>query len=182
MINYLLGLKHSPFSLKPNKVKIPVTALYPSDLTIEEFNKLYEWVRNTYINKIFRTQSGGISVSRLHFKPPMWDISSTQSCVELTLILYEGFWRIQIRFGSSPDEEKKIASGRQAFLKFKEMAKKYNIDMKNYEIENGPEVKKEIEKSLIKLENKNISGLIWNNVHHIDIHSCYCWSCGFSDW
>ena len=172
MLQYLLGLNHSPFTLKPNKLLIPVTALYPSDETIDRFNALYEWVRKNVKYKIRRTKSGGISISRLNFKPPMWDIQTTNSCVELTLVLIQGLWRIQMRFGSAPLKETDI-SGRQAFEKFKEILKKHNINLKDYEISNGEEVKKEIEKTMIYLERRDISNLTWTNVNHIDIHSAW---------
>ena len=171
MLQYLLGLNHSSFKLKPNKLLIPVTAWYPTDETIDGFNMIYQWLLKNIKNKIVRTKSGGISISRLNFKPPMWDIQSTNSCVELTIVLIQGCWRIQMRFGSAPKEGD--ISGRQAFEKFKEILKKYNINLKDYEINNGKEVKQEIEKTMIYLERRDISGLIWNNVHHIDIHSAW---------
>lgn len=172
MIKYLLGLNHSPFTLKPNKLLIPVTAVYPSEESIAQFNDLYHWAINNIKNKIVRTRSGGISVKRLNFRAPMWDVRATNNCIELTFVLCEGCWRIQMRFGSTPKEENAIY-GKQAFEKLKNMLRADGIDIDTYAIDNGAEIKKEIEKTMIKLENPAVARLVWDNVHHIDIHSAW---------
>jgi hypothetical protein len=64
--------------------------------------------------------------------------------------------------------------GRQAFMTFKKMLKnEYNIDINDYAIENGAEIKKEIEKPLIQMEKNIYKDKVLTNVHHIDFHNSY---------
>lgn len=174
IIEKLLKLKHSRPTLKPNQLKIPVTAFKMNDEGMNEFNEIYRWLmKQNDLKTITRTKSGGISYERRNFKPPMWDVRCTKSCVELTIIIKEGLWRIQFR--TLPQETKKgeQLTGFKAFQLFKKKCLEYGINLDTYAIDNGAEVKKEIEKPLIKLGRETFKNTIWENAHHIDFHNSY---------
>lgn len=171
MLEVLNELRYCKLSKTVNFRKIPVNAYFPNDESIREFNEIYIWAKTNIKNKIKRTPSGGISYSKINFKPPMWDVEIGGTWIGLTLILWEGCWRIQMRFGA---EDKTKQYGTQSFAVFKKKLIAANIDLDSYAIDNGAEVKKEIEKPLIKLERRfGLQDLIFDGVNHIDFHNSY---------
>ena len=81
-------------------------------------------------------------------------------------------WRIQFRAGVYDNDNKKM-SGREAFQKFKDVLKQFNINLETYAIEDGKKVKEEIEKPLIMMANRGFKDAILENVNHIDFHNSY---------
>ena len=148
MIKELLKLKHSDITRKVNYVKIPCTAYQMNDEGAHKFNELYKWIKTTNFNKIIRTPSGGISIERRNFKPPMWDVRTTKSLIELTIIIKEGCWRIQFRTIPKKTDEGTSLYGSACFKLFREKCKEFGIDLDEYQIDNGKEVKEEIERHL----------------------------------
>lgn len=174
MIKELLRLKHVDIIRRPNYIKIPCTAFNADEQGAEQFNKIYLWAKQNIKNRIVRTRSGGISYEVRNFRPPMWDVRRTNSCVELTILIAEGMWRIQFRtVPKYRDEGGKSMYGRTAFLIFSQTCAKFGIDIDSYAITNGAEVKKEIEKPLIKLERPTFKDKVFSSVHHLDFHSSY---------
>lgn len=173
MKEFLLGLKHSPLNAKPNFKRIPVNAFRLSDENIEIFNRIYVWLNTNISNKIVRTKSGGISYGGKHFKLPMWDIQTAATWIGITFVDWDGIWRIQFRFEATEKDNKKQQHGAQSFREFKKKCLSYGIDLKKYEIDNGEEVKQEIERPLIKLASFMFKDLVFENVHHIDFHNSY---------
>ena len=167
--------KHQPLTRRPNKLNIPVTLFNVDDEGMNQFNEVYRWVMQRYhgCKRIVRTKSGGISTSRENFKPPMWDIRCSKSSgVELTLISYEGMYRFQFRVDFKKDN-KFAVSGREAFNAIKKALNKEGIDLNNYAIENGEEVKKEIESYMIEYYGE--IGKVWEHAYHADANSSF-WS------
>lgn len=161
--------KGAPITRKPNYLLIPVSTINIDEEGVKEFNKLFNELKNSGYNKIIRTPSGGISYST---KIPAWDIRNTTTVIELTILDYE-MYRIQIRNIKMNNNPSGI-NGSQAFRKFKEILLNiYNIDLNDYIIENGAEVKKTIEKPLIKLEKISFKDKTYEEVHHIDFHNSY---------
>lgn len=167
MIKELRQLKSAPSSLKINQLLIPVSVF---DITTEgakAFNKIYFWVKSKNLNKLKRTKSGGIQTG-VKLRLPAYDIRINRYCVELTLVMDGRCWRIQFR--TKPPEG---MSGRKAFTEFKRLLIKDGIDLDNYAIDNGEEVKNEIEKPLIGAARKWMYDVIYEEVNHIDFHSSY---------
>lgn len=173
MIKELLKLKHSDITRKVNYVKIPCTAYQMNDEGAHKFNELYKWIKSLNFKQIVRTPSGGISIERKNFKPPMWDVRTTKSLIELTIIIKEGCWRIQFRTIPKKTDEGTSLYGSACFKLFREKCKEFGIDLDEYKIYNGKEVKEEIERPLISLERPTYRDKIFNNVHHMDFHSSY---------
>ena len=173
MINDLIKLKHSQPTLKPNHLMIPVTALAMDELGATEFNKIYKWLLSQNFNTIKRTPSGGISYNPKEFKPPAWDVRTTLNCVELTIILCEGLWRIQFRNLPKAAQTGQKLTGFKAFQLFKKKCKEFNVDLNDYIILNGEEIKKTIEKPIIKLERAIFKDVVFDDVNHIDFRNSY---------
>lgn len=167
MIKELLSLKHIPISNRLNYLLIPVTVFDISEEGAKEFNKIYLWLKKQDLNKLERTPSGSLKLGP-HKKWPAWDVKTNRFCVELTIIMLEGAWRIQFR--AKLDNK---LSGRKAFTKFKRILKKKGIDLETYAIENGEEIKKTVEKPLIGAKSRLFYDYTFENVNHIDFHSSY---------
>lgn len=167
MIKELKKLKHTKSSAKINYLLIPVSVFDITEEGAKAFNKIYFWLKQQNLYKLERTASGGIK-SGTHRKRPAWDIKVNKICVELTVILEGCAWRIQFRT-KLPDK----MSGRKAFTAFKRILLKRGINLEDYAINNGEEVKKTIEKPLIGAKRDLFYDYTFEKVHHIDFHSSY---------
>lgn len=167
MIKELKQLKHTNGSAKINYLLIPVSVFDITEEGAKTFNKIYFWLKQQKLYKLERTSSGGIK-SGPHRRRPAWDIKVNRICVELTVLMEGCAWRIQFRT-KLPDK----MSGRKAFTSFKRLLAKRHIDLEKYAIENGPEVKKTIEKPLIGAKRDIFYDYVFEKVNHIDFHSSY---------
>lgn len=161
---------------KLNYINIKCSLLTPSIANAKTFNEILHYLQKNVSNKIHRTKSGGISKS--HFiRIPSYDYTYSNAGAELLIITEFGMYRIQFRPKLAETEDSKAMSGRQAFNKFKEILSENGINLDDYAVDNGIEVKKEIEKPMIKMErsmfisSENENG--FTNVHHIDFHNSY---------
>ena len=156
-----------------NYYKIPVTIIPMSEAGATEFNELYFWCKKNVQNIIKRTKSGGIETG-YKLIVPAYDIRTTHTCVELTLITTRCF-RFQFRSPLDAPEKKEAhgIAGRQAFKAFIKILDTYGIKLEEYAVENGAEIKKSIPAPHIALANEFIAGKTFTNVHHIDFHSSY---------
>lgn len=174
-VGMLENYQSIPFTLNINFFKIPVTMFDMTEEGAEEFNSVMEQLETLPLNSIIRTKSGGISTDRRNWSQfPCWDIKSTRSMVEVTVIT-KRCYRFQFRHtlkGKTEDENQ--IGGRTAFLKFIEVCKKYGVDIKDFKLpkEEGMEVKKTIPSPLIDIT-AGVENVVWTNVHHIDLHSAH---------
>lgn len=167
MIKELASLKHCQYGHNVNYLLIPVSTIPINDKGAKLFNKIYFWIKKQDLYKIERTNSGGIK-SGTHMKIPAWDVRKNKYCVEITLLLDGCAWRIQFR-----TETPKKLSGRAAFARFKRLLLKDGVDLDNYAIDNGEEVKKEIENYIVKPNHQFYVDKTFINAHHIDFHSSF---------
>lgn len=170
-MNILDTIKKEPVSRKPNYYHIPVTAFPMNEDGIKQFNEIYlyldEYCKN--FNQIRRTKSKGISITDIRL--PQWDVRELKSCIEITVLCIEGMFRIQLRTCSSKDT--RAISGSKCFKIFKDMCKKHNIDLTQYAIEDGYEVKQQIQQPPIRLYRNEYRDRIYYGVYHIDLNSSY---------
>lgn len=172
-LQQLLEERGAPIKLDANYIRIPVVALDNTEEGAHQFNIYYKEALQQKWGKIKRTKSNGISTARTAFRPPIWDVRYTNACIEMTIITNK-MLRIQFRQTTSVlKEEDTQIYGRQAFAAFKKELLKDGIDLRKYEISNGPEVKQEIPKYLIKLERKAYEDLVFDSCHHVDFHSSF---------
>lgn len=156
-------------TLKPNKLLVPITKLNLNEVDVNKFNKLYKFIVNNNVPEMIMTRSGGISFKNVGV---CYHLSRTATCIEL-IICADGYCRIQLRGGKNyGDAPHKEIYGRQAFNKFKDILKTNGIDLNKYAISNGLDIKKEIEKPLICLD-EALPGFVFKRAHHIDFHNSY---------
>lgn len=171
----LLAKYGVPSQLEANYRKTPVAAIDNTEDGAHFFNTLYREVMRLAAkqkwNKITRTKSGGISISRKNFIPPMWDVRATYSCIEMTVI-DKRMIRVQFRLVCNWEKETTI-SGREAFREFKERCRRKGIELDDYVIDNGIAVKETIPNLLIKMVNAAYKDVEWENCHHIDFHNSF---------
>lgn len=167
MIKELANLKKIASSSRLNFLLIPVNIFNIDSDGAKAFNKIYFWLKNQKLHPLERTKSGSIKCGP-HVKRPAWDVKSNHYCVELTVIMDGYAWRIQFR-----TKLPKGMSGRSAFNKFKKMLLKDGVDLEDYAIENGAEVKKTIEKYLVKPYHRFFIDKTYDRAHHIDFHSSF---------
>ena len=167
MIKELSRLKSTPSSAKINYLLIPVTVFDINKENAIRFNKIYNWVKKQNLHKLERTPSGGIQCGP-HRKRPAWDCKVSKTCVEMTILMDNRAWRIQFRA-----KLKEGMSGRKAFTLFKRILLKHGIDLDEYAIENGKEIKEQIECPLIGAKRRMFYDRTFEKVNHIDFHSSY---------
>lgn len=164
-----MEIKKAKMTGYPNHALIPVTIFPMNDEGMEAFNKLYFACLKKYPRRIEFTPKGYISKRQL---VPAMSVVCTKTCAELTVLDKEMF---RVQFRTEPERrDKKVMGGRTAFRKFCQIADKYGINMKDYAIKNGKEIKKTIHPPFIMLgyDNRHPS-YYWDHVHHIDFHSSY---------
>lgn len=152
---------------KPNLWNFPYNYMYIEDR--KKFNSIYKNICQW--RKLKRTPSGGISDKNFYI--PCYDIDMGNASIELIICAKEGFFRLVLFTRKKNLIENNEIKGGNAFKEFSKICKKYNIDLNKRKIKNGYEIKKQIEKPLIKLEHKLYQEMIFNNVHHLDINSAW---------
>ena len=167
MIKELASLRHTASSSRLNYLLIPVTTFDISTSGAKAFNKIYFWLKKQNLYKLERTPSGSIK-NGPHVKRPAWDVKVNHYCVELTVVMEGKAWRIQFR-----TKLPKGMSGKKAFSVFKRLLLKDGVDLDSMAIENGSEVKKEIEHYLVKVYHKFFIDKVYTKAHHIDFHSSF---------
>ena len=176
--------KAAPLTNAANYLLIPVTVIPACDEGMREFNEIYEYHRNLdFYNKIVRTKSGGISLDRRYFRPPCWDIRRFKSGVERTSLRASGMRRFQFRdaLKSADNPKTDTMPGGKAIRLFAKMLWKISsIELEDYQIDNGLEVRETVPQYLIKVNNKFIretfcieDARTYYPAHHIDFHSSF---------
>lgn len=171
MLEYLLTLKHAEILRNFDSRYIPCNAFNMDDEGAHNFNLVYHYCRENIKNTIVRTEKGYVSTNKRYFNPPMWDIRMLASSIEITIVAAEGMWRIQFRNVEEKTKEKS-PYGSNAYSKFKSTCKKYGINLDDFAIENGMEVKKEIEFPMIDTVDIELNKT-YDTVHHIDLNSSH---------
>lgn len=177
--------KSAPLISKPNYLLIPVTVINADREGMEEWNKIFFYLKSLKdAGKITRTRSGGISVDRRIYRPPMWDCRKMKSCLELTILLDGGMMRIQFRRSLSKTEEPDptVMPGRKALSMFaSKLWQISGINLEDYAICNGLELReKEAPRYIVDVNPKFIRETVciedartYYPVHHIDFHSSF---------
>lgn len=163
-------IKKSELRWNINQKLIPTTQIDFSNESIELFNSIIIRCNNEEFNRIERTDRGSYSYSKTVC--PAYDVRATKSMIELTYCGIDGMFRLQVRTVNK-DEDNNDLSGWKAFLTFKKLCAKYNINLDEYKIDNGVEVKKEIEKYIIAEGDNLTLNKTYMKAHHLDFHSSF---------
>lgn len=153
-----------------NQYTIDTKSFKLVDAEVDEFNNIYKLCLESDMNKIVRTGKG--TIARNYKNCYAWDVSATKTLARLTIILGSKCWCFKCGGGISHEDDQTEISGSRSFQRFRDLCKKAGIDLRNYEIKNGLEVKNEIEKPIIRI-NDNCKNIIMENVHHLDFNSSY---------
>ena len=173
LFSLLSELERTDYSEKPNRLNIKTTIVQPTENNAKFVNCLLGLIKEYCDGKVIKkTPSGGISYDRLLLPAYWWSVSNAGA--ELLFLSGYGFYKLQFRHikVSDNDNYEKLR-GYKAFKLFGEICKKYNINLDDYEIDNGLEIKETIEKPIIKVEEDVEIDTEYNNVNHLDFHNSY---------
>ena len=132
-----------------NNLKINV--LEVTDENVDLFNDILNKLRNNKdYTEVERNEKCRLTFYDICFKLPCYCYFYANSFAELFIADIDGIYRIQLKHVPYDDKGKPVW-GRKAFSKFEKMLEEDGINLKDYAIENGKEVKEEIEMPLIKL-------------------------------
>lgn len=162
--------KHAEITLKPNSLLIPVTQFNISDAGAKSFNAVFE-IAKGFEKRIIRTPSGGISFASVR-QGACSDWRRLSHCVEVTIICHLGMWRFQFRSKTATKGGSRIA-GRTAFGRLRKMLREDGVEIEDFAIKNGPDVKREIPKPMIAFVRPEYEAMTFKKAHHIDFHSSY---------
>lgn len=185
----LRNIKSASPTLKLNYLLIPVTT---TD-SIQDFNDTYfywkEIMESQGIKKGFkRTKSGGISLKGL--QPIFWDIkaNANNGCelivngIDINEADESKRWCcFRLKYGTSSVQS---ASGHKGLLELKKELKKDKIDLEDYYIDNGKELRTQSEKPIAKSLRQSYNDIVFDNVHCIDLTAAYpsAWVKLFPEW
>lgn len=168
--------KSSPPTRKINKMLIPVNNINFSDEGIAEFNAIYCYFdkleKDGLYQRFVETRSGGISVKLENIRGFRWLHKIGKTFHEIIVKHPETarLYRFMIGYAKTNGEQKDI-TGRTAFIHLKKELEKDNVNLDDYSIENGEEVKKTFPK--IKIKCLGVPGRTYGNCHHIDLNSSF---------
>lgn len=164
------NIKKTPLIWNINQKLIPTTQIDFSDENIDLFNSIVERCNEEGYNRIQRTPRGSYAYSKTIC--PAYDVRSTKSMIELTYCGIDGMFRLQVRTVNK-DENDNTLCGWKSFVTFKKLCKKYDIELDDYKIDDGEDVKKEIEPYIIALGTNTQEHRTYVNAHHLDFHSSF---------
>lgn len=164
-------LNHWVYKGYINKLQFPRLVLPCNEEGMKFWNNLVDVLPKKKYDRPIRTKSGGIK----QLPRSGWFIEGSKN--EKTLIymdfLGDDLIGFRISFGCSAKINDLGITGRGAYFTMKSEFKKDNIDLDDYAIENGKEIKEEIKKPMIQLGTFAEKDTIYTNVSHIDLHSAY---------
>ena len=156
------GTKYNQYSTNPVNLGF-------NEVDINIFNIIYKYLKSSDLNALIRTKSGAIK--KCFNNRYSWDEVHTKSSARLTIIVDGKVW--VFRVGTIKEKEDQMPPWK-AWNMFEDCCEKNGINLNDYKINNGLEVKKEIPNPLIcmKYHMKETDEPIYN-VHHIDFHNSY---------
>ena len=161
--------KGKPFSLKPNKKKLPINTLNFDRL--EEFNSIYLYCKDHFI-ECKPTLSGGIPYSateRYHFR---YFVLKGNQRYELCVVCSEGCYRFILE---GKKKETNTIRGTTAARQIYQKAAEMGVDLTPYALDpkEGKELKKSIIAPHIQVLLPGLQGYSISNVFHLDLKSSY---------
>lgn len=176
ILEVLRSIRSAPPTIEPNYINLPCT-----QCTIERFNEIYmywkkEEDRGNISYGIPRTKSGGISNKNIVI--PSYEVIPGKFGCEMVVLsflddLTPQFYRCQYRGVTNKKGESETITGHRAFTLLKRELLRDGIDIQDYYIENGPEIKATIEKPIIRLQSEAFKDIEFDSCNHIDMRSSY---------
>lgn len=159
---------HTKFTQKPNKRQMTPIELEFTD--IDEFNEVAKYCKENFM-KVNPTKSGSMPYNNRVKLRSRYMIIQSASKIELTIVCYQGCYRFLI--GNKLKKGDDQISGKDAVKAIYKASKEMNIDLNKYAVDShtGRQIKTEIVPPHIEMFGK--PGLVYTNVHHIDLNSSY---------
>ena len=160
---YLIGVK----TMTPNQYAAHPVEVPFNDVGVELFNRIYKALLKSKLKKLQRTPSGAIKKSLDNFD--CYDVQEAGAGVRLTVYTIDTLYVLRVgRENSEPANNG--WTGRKAYTVIKSMLAKRGINIEDYAVKNGKEIKATIDPPLIDMRILNET---LENVHHIDFHNSY---------
>lgn len=158
------GTNLNQYNTKPLKLE-------PTPENAEIFNEIYQYLLTTDLNILERSPSGSIRKGPKYLKNLYaYDLRKSSLGVMLTISI-DGYLMV-IKFGLFKDKDAPAIYPSVAFKQFTDTCLSFGIDLEDYAISNGAEVRANTEKAFIDMSPDIIDKEL-KNVHHIDFHSSY---------
>lgn len=158
------GTNLNQYNTKPLK-------LDPTPENAKVFNKIYQYLLKTDLNILERSKSGSIRKGPKYLKNLYaYDIQRSSLGVMLTISI-DGYLMV-IKFGLFKNKDAPAIYPTVAFKQFADTCLNFGVDLEDYAIDNGAEVRANTEKAFIDMAPELIDKEL-DNVHHIDFHSSY---------
>ena len=152
------------------------------DVSLDEINREYNYWLSYKPNLVYNknlTYSG--QLSKANFNYGVWYILNNQffklfvSCVDAEDIPCA----YQLRFRINDTDFGREISGRDSFQRFRAELKRDGVDIENFAISNGKELKSAIDFGNPVIQfNESIKDKVIDNVHHVDMASAYMYFAG----
>ena len=155
-----------------NYLSIPRIPMKLTDGNVELFNKQVDYFERAKLPKLKRTLSGGIAKVSYGYG---WDVQRIgRSAFELTVTTWFSTYRLVLVNNVGEDGEAIKITGRQAYVMMRREFRKDGIELEDYAVPDGKEIKKtEIEPPMIMATEDLEFGKVYENVSHLDFHSSY---------
>lgn len=158
--------------LKCNLLKIQSNIITIDDDGVAKMNSILQFCRYMKEKGLYEelefTKSGGICKKAYMRTKVGYMLSNTKSLIRLVIYGLTGIYLFDFRNPLQKGE----CSGYTSFKKFRYLCEKFGVNIFDFAIDNGLEVKKTIPKARIDVD-ESILGKTLENVHHIDIHSAH---------
>ena len=152
------------------------------DVSLDEINREYNYWLSYKPNLVYNknlTYSG--QLSKANFNYGVWYILNNQffklfvSCIDAEDIPCA----YQLRFRINDTDFGREISGRDSFQRFRAELKRDGVDIENFAISNGKELKSAIDFGNPVIQfNESIKDKVIDNVHHVDMASAYMYFAG----
>ena len=155
-----------------NYLNFPRIARKFTDENVAIFNAQVNYFKSINLPKIERTPSGYIKRCSFGYA---WDTQKIgNSAIELTVTTWYATYRLVLTNNVDEYGDATKMTGRKAYVTMRREFQKDGIDLEDYAVPNGKEIKKhEIEKPMIMATNHLQFGKTYENVYHLDFHSSY---------
>ena len=156
-----------------NRKYISCYCIPVSEDGMEEFNFLYKKIKEYNFSNTVFTESGGISIKGTLKRKPQYYVLKSNGCIELGIVAQNKAIRFQFRHPNEKNGDKITYSGWNAWCDFKKILAEHGIDINDYAVDNGLELKKQVPKYKVKLISDSYKDKVFYNAYHIDLNSAF---------
>lgn len=173
ILELLKDYEYTPATMTPNLFKMKNNKLSINRDTAKWFNQVLDLLDSIDdIYKIEWTKSGGIKRSN-SFIPYGYGLKFFGKTTPVLVVMLEDrFYRFTLGIVKANDKD---ISGYASFKAFYKECEDFGIKLEEYTIskEKGQKIKENFPSPQRKLFHESFANKVWENVHHIDLHSAF---------